>query len=67
MKDIFQGENHILDHVDTSLASSQQMQTRVRRRTDVFGRQTVGLEKTVAREKEKENIFSFSCFSCDTR
>jgi len=67
MKGIFQGENHILDNVDTSLASAQQMQTRVRRRTDVCGRQAVGLEKTVAREKAKENIFSFSCFPYDTR
>jgi hypothetical protein len=67
MKDIFQVKNHILDNVDTSLASARQMQTRVRRRTDVCGRQTVGLEKTVGREKEKENIFSFSCFPRDTR
>ena len=62
MKGIFLDENHILDYVDTSLTSVHQMQTRVRSRTDVCGRQVVGLEKTVAREKEKENIFSFSVF-----
>ena len=36
MEDVFLGENHILDNVGMSLVSTQQTQTRVRSRTDVF-------------------------------
>jgi hypothetical protein len=60
------GEKHILDNVGMSLASAQQTQTRVRSRTDVFGRQALGLEKTVGSGKRKRKYFSCSCFPRNT-
>jgi len=62
MKGIFLGENHVLDNVGMSLASAQQTQTRVRSRTDVFGRQAVGLRGNGWLEK-KERIFFLLFFA----
>jgi hypothetical protein len=61
MKGVFLGEKHILDNVGMSLASAQQTQTRVRSRTDVFGRQALGLGKTVG-SGEKKKKFPFLVF-----
>jgi hypothetical protein len=64
MNGVFLGENHILDNLGMSLASAQQTQTRVRSRTDAFGRQAVGLEGTVdskmpeKRKRKKISLFS---------
>ena len=53
MKGVFLGENHILDNLSMPLASAQQTQTRIRSRTDVFGRQ---LKKNGWLKKKKEKV-----------